>query len=460
MSFVFRKQARSERMEIREFLLRLEKVKKYSGYWMARCPAHDDRDPSLYVSEENGRIRVKCYAGCSTEEVLRALGLERSDLFIDLPPCNILPDGIPAKWYGKTFVALWPYRDVQGNILGYAVRYENGSGKKDVVPFFKKKNGNKWQAGGPKEPRPLYNLHHLSKDNSKAVIFCEGEKAAEAAQRLLKGRGVVATTTQGGGKAADKTDFSPLRGRVVWIWPDADEPGMKYASNVAKLARKAGAKSIHIIDVKALGFEIGSKKDAADWLRERQLPHPLPILSEDRAPRLLLTPLSEIEPEKVTWLWEPYLAQGKLTLLEGDPGVGKTWIALAICARLTASGHKVIYASCEDGTADTLRPRMDGMSGNLSKFFILQGLQMDNVVEPFNLGQLAYLREVFEEYRPSLLVLDPIQGFLGADVDMHRANEVRSRLAGIMALAEEFSCAVILVRHLNKSNTYRAIYKG
>ncbi len=178
---------------------------------------------------------------------------------------------------------------------------------------------------------------------------------------------------------------------------------------------------------------------------------------------LVLTPLSEVQHEEVEWLWEPYLPLGKITLLEGDPGVGKTWLALAICAKLVEKNHTVVYASCEDGIADTLKPRVEGMglSLDLDRFFVLEGNQKkDGMIEPFTLRNRDVLEEALRVYRPSLVVLDPIQGFLGGDVDFHRANEVRARLAGVIQLAEKYNCAFLLVRHLAKTPTPKAIYRG
>ncbi len=247
-------------MRIEEFLLRLEKVKKYSGYWMARCPAHNDNNPSLQVSMKGGRIWLNCYAKCSEENILKSMGLTKQDLYLD-PPSNGLPDGIPAKWYGKTFVALWPYRDAQGNILGYTVRYEDGSGK-DIIPFFRK-NGNKWKAGGPSEPKPLYGLDKLAKDKNSPVLIIEGEKAADAAQSLM-GKDFVCLCWLGGCKQVSKADWSPLSERLVYIWPDADEPGLGAAGEITKRLKGIAAQ------VKIVSPPTGVKQgwDLADAKKE------------------------------------------------------------------------------------------------------------------------------------------------------------------------------------------------
>ncbi|MDL1965664.1 MAG: AAA family ATPase [Candidatus Desulfofervidus auxilii] len=179
---------------------------------------------------------------------------------------------------------------------------------------------------------------------------------------------------------------------------------------------------------------------------------------------LRIIPLSQIQSEEVRWLWKPYLPAGKITILEGDPGVGKTWIALAICCRLVKNGHTVVYASCEDSVADTLKPRVELIIGDdsidLDRFLILEGNQNeDGTIEPFTVKDLNPVEHALNLYHPSLFVLDPIQGFIGGDVDIYKANEVRTRLNGLVQLGKEYNCTFLLIRHLAKASQ-KAIYKG
>lgn len=170
--------------------------------------------------------------------------------------------------------------------------------------------------------------------------------------------------------------------------------------------------------------------------------------------------LNNVQPEAVSWLWEPYIPAGKITVLEGDPGVGKTWVGLAICTRLTKRGRAVLYATAEDGLADTIRPRAEGMGADLSRFYVLRGAQNGEGVLPFTLADPEVLEGAIEEYRPALVVLDPLQFYIGPDVDMHKANETRSRLALLAAMAEKYGCGIVLIRHLTKSQMDRGIYRG
>lgn len=127
---------------------------------------------------------------------------------------------------------VWEYRSAQGDPLGYVARFD-ADGKKDVVPYFNRMNGQGWQSGSADDPRPLFGLDVLAQaDPARAVFVVEGEKSAAALQSL----GLVAVTSQGGCKAADKTDWKPLEGRErVYLLPDNDESGESYTKAVAAI---------------------------------------------------------------------------------------------------------------------------------------------------------------------------------------------------------------------------------
>ena len=185
-----------------------------------------------------------------------------------------------------------------------------------------------------------------------------------------------------------------------------------------------------------------------------------------------LTCLADVESEDVSWLWHPYVPIGKLTLLEGDPGLGKTWLALAISAAITTgrplpgdssqrSPSSCLYLTAEDGLGDTLRPRIEAAGGNPGLVVALEGAETaSGRRREVSLGDLDVLAGALEAVRPSIVIVDPIQAFLGGGIDMHRANEVRPILSGLARLAERFSCAVIAIRHLRKTSGDRAVYRG
>lgn len=171
--------------------------------------------------------------------------------------------GIPMTFNSKPRRFVWEYRSAQGEPLGFVARFD-ADGKKDVVPYFKRMNGHGWQSGSAADPRPLFGLEVLAQsDIARAVFVVEGEKAAAALQSL----GLVAVTSQGGSKAADKTDWKPLEGRErVYLLPDNDEPGEGYIKAVAAILASFGNPlTVSVIRLPSLP----QSGDVADWIAAR-----------------------------------------------------------------------------------------------------------------------------------------------------------------------------------------------
>jgi putative DNA primase/helicase len=161
--------------------------------------------------------------------------------------------------------ARWTYTDAGGAGLGYMLRFDTGHGEKEFRPLTlwrPSSGGNaQWRWESWPSNRPLYGLQGLAERPSAPVVICEGEKAADAAARLLPG--FIAVCSPNGSKSAGKADWSPLRGRDAVIWPDADAAGIGYAGAAAKCAAAAGAKSVAVVSPPA-GVAVGW--DAADAL--------------------------------------------------------------------------------------------------------------------------------------------------------------------------------------------------
>lgn len=170
----------------------------------------------------------------------------------------------------------WAYRDATGGLLCLVYRFEPGqaSERKQFVPLTWCKNAqgkHEWRWQGLNSPKPLYNLPGLVSKPDALVIVCEGEKAADAAAVLFPA--AVTTTMLNGAQAPGKTDWSPLAGRNVWCWRDNDEPGLNCMHAVDDLLRKAGAATVHHINL-AMIEGLQDKDDAADlvargWTAER-----------------------------------------------------------------------------------------------------------------------------------------------------------------------------------------------
>lgn len=182
--------------------------------------------------------------------------------------------------------------------------------------------------------------------------------------------------------------------------------------------------------------------------------------------RLDLKTLTSVKAETVRWLWEPYIPYGKLTLLEGDPGVGKSWLTLAIVTALSLGhgfpGQPVLaygpslIASAEDGLADTIKPRLSAMGANTN---IIQAVNELFTLDDIGFDQLEYAI-CNSEPLPILLVVDPLVAYLSGDMDINKANQVRYAMARLAKIADHYGLAIIAVRHLTKGGSQKPIYRG
>jgi len=190
-------------------------------------------------------------------------------------------------------------------------------------------------------------------------------------------------------------------------------------------------------------------------------------MQEENKPPLNIICLADIEEENVEWLWKPYIPLGKITVVQGDPGVGKTYLTTTLAAIISNGSPfpyaentekpepgKVIFQTAEDGLGDTIKVRL-----NKAKADSLNIHSIDESTESLTLDDTR-LREAMQLIRPKLVVIDPLQAYLGAEVDMHRANEIRPVMARLGNLAAEFKCAIILIGHQNKASGGKNIYRG
>ena len=182
-------------------------------------------------------------------------------------------------------------------------------------------------------------------------------------------------------------------------------------------------------------------------------------------PELQFEYFSSVKPRKVEWLWYPYIPYGKITVIQGDPGEGKSTFVINVAALLT-NGTKmpdgvgggisqtVIYQCAEDDIADTIKPRLVAAGADCSKIaYIID----DNNELTF---EDTRIEEVLAKTGARLLVIDPIQAFLVQDSDMQSAARMRTALGKLADVAAKYQCAVVLVGHLNKSYGGKNLYRG
>ena len=187
--------------------------------------------------------------------------------------------------------------------------------------------------------------------------------------------------------------------------------------------------------------------------------------ANEQTPDKNLIFLDEVEPIETEWLWYPYIPQNKITVIMGDPGEGKSTLALNLAASVSAGrdfpdpkerrvGDIVVYQNAEDGLADTIVPRLKKARAYLPGVCCINELRKEATIDSFA------LYEVITQMKPKLVILDPLQAYLGKHVDMHRANEIRPLMNYLSSMAETFKCAIILIAHMNKKTDIKAMYRA
>ena len=181
---------------------------------------------------------------------------------------------------------------------------------------------------------------------------------------------------------------------------------------------------------------------------------------------LKLIHMEDVVSKEVEWLWYPYIPYGKITIIEGDPGEGKTTLVLKLAAALSRGlplpcdddkeyePIHIIYQTAEDGIEDTIKPRLEKAGADCSMIRVIDETDKELSMTDDRLEQAII------ETGARLIILDPIQAYIGATVDMHRANEIRPVLKHLGIIAEKHNCAIILIGHMNKASGSKSTYRG
>jgi len=175
--------------------------------------------------------------------------------------------------------------------------------------------------------------------------------------------------------------------------------------------------------------------------------------------------MSDVESKEISWLWYPFIPYGKLTIIQGDPGEGKTTLVLNIAAVLSKGQGldehmkpeqplHIIYQTAEDGLADTVKPRLEKAQADCNNIFVIDETDVSLSMLDERIEQ-AILKE-----KAKLMILDPIQAYLGAKMDMNRANEARDMTKHLGQVAERTGCAIVLIGHMNKNAGGKVAYRG
>lgn len=459
----------------------LKGVKQLSnGSYQALCPAHDDHNPSLSIScGKEGRVLMCCHSvKCDIKDILSAIGKELKDLY---------PNNGRVKQTKRVLVKRsYDYTDENGVLLFQVCRSTN---KKFVQ---RKPDGNGgWTYSLNGVRRVLYELPRLADISADSFVYVvEGEKDAD---RLIN-EGMFATTNSQGAGKWKLCDDSPLHGHHIIILPDNDNAGRKHAEDVAtRLHSKA--KSIRILALP----DLPDKGDVSDWLDNGgdienlyQLAENAPewepsqtkatarypvkdIAVEEGDSQLRMVCMADVSPERVKWLWRNRFPLGKLSIVAGVQGLGKTFVLLDMAARISAGNGwpdepdqpiktgSTIILSLEDDLGDTLRPRLDAAGANVNKIYAVQGVQeVDEVGERTFCAteDIILLEQLIDDLGDvRLIIVDPLTGYIGSKTDAYRDNEVRAALSPLGDLAAKANVSIVGIMHLRKSPSDQAMFR-
>jgi AAA domain-containing protein/Toprim domain-containing protein/CHC2-type zinc finger protein len=338
-----------------EVLERLH-ARKNGSQWIAKCPAHEDKNPSLSITEKNGKILLCCHAGCSSEAVCEAMSLDIANLLTE-----------SGNDSGPRIVETYPYYDEEGNTLFEVVRFSPKSFRQRRPDG---KGGWIWNLNGVR--RVLYNLTGI--ESAESVVVTEGEKDVHSALKL----GIFATCNPGGaGKWRDQYSET-LFGKHCVIVADADEPGRKHAQQVAA--------SLHLRARSVKVLELPGAKDLSEWMErggtEKEFQTLAAAAPEWREPELnskesvgsmSTAELFAVQDKKVDWLAWPFAATGLSFILDALPKVGKTRLLLeGMHASLTnqpflnyaTKPMRIVYISEQSAASLAMQCREVGFTGN------------------------------------------------------------------------------------------------
>lgn len=435
----------------RALLDKLQSVQEKSGYWLALCPAHEDHKPSLSVREHDDGVGVKCHAGCTTEEILGALGMEPSDL----RPGARVEVSKPSKESRYYY-----YEDADGNPL---FRVWRTPAKKFIQQRWDAESGS-FKNGLDKTSPVLYRLSELRKaPEDKPVFVVEGEKDAD---RLIA-EGLLATTSpMGAGKWRDEyADY--LKGREVYVIPDNDAPGLSHAEAVAMSVEGA-----RIVPLPGLP----EKGDVSDWLGQGNRVDALLQLAKEsyldpgeagetngyhkhRLATFTLKELVDKEFPPIKWIVPGLLPEGTM-LLAGKPKMGKSWMALGLCVSVATGTPALgsfeveqgdaLYLALEDNER-RLRERSVKVLGGVEANHHLYMTTVSGRLDTDLLAELEDWLEMHENAR--LVVIDTVARVRAKGSNQRSLYEQDYEVgAELTTLAGRYGVAIVLVHHLKKGD--------
>ena len=250
--------------------------------------------------------------------------------------------------------------------------------------------------------------------------------------------------------------------KTVYLCLDSDEAGNDACSRLVKLMPEGYTVHRLIPLFKDWNEVLQHRAEITDGKFLREAVYGLKEPPQEETVEIIR--MSEVDTQTVEWLWEPYIPFGKVTIVQGNPGEGKTTFALRLAAACTTGGtlpgmkplppFQVIYQTAEDGLGDTVKPRLIEAEADLDRVLVI-----DEAKQELTLSD-ERIEKAITQNGARLIILDPIQAYMGEKTDMNRANEVRPMFRRLADVAERTGCAVILIGHLNKAAGGQSAYRG
>ena len=250
--------------------------------------------------------------------------------------------------------------------------------------------------------------------------------------------------------------------KTIYLCLDSDEAGNEACSRIAKLTPEGLTVHRLVPLFKDWNEVLQRRAEIADGKYLSEAIYGLREPPQEETVEIIR--MSEVDTQTVEWLWKPYIPFGKVTIIQGNPGEGKTTLALCLCAACTNrkpfplmpehEPFNVIYQTAEDGLGDTVKPRLMEAEADLDRVLVI-----DESKQELSLSD-ERIEKAIRQNGARLIILDPIQAYVGEKTDMNKANEIRPIFRRLAEVADRTACAVILIGHLNKAAGGQSAYRG
>jgi putative DNA primase/helicase len=451
----------------------IELTRRGREHW-ALCPFHDEQTPSCAVNAEKGLYHCHgCGAGGDVLDFAMALH------HVDFPEAVRMvagesaptPAAEPKEPRRLLRTTRYDVPHASEPIVASHVRKDYSDGKKEM---WWERDGRSGLQGLPLADLALHGADEIG--NADVVLLVEGEKAREAAHEL--GIPAVGTVTGASGTPGDAS-LLPLVGKRIVLWPDNDDDGRRHMDRIAERLTALGqpAEKIQVVvwkdappkgdvaDVIATGASVDDVRAlmnaAPQWIASTAASAARVVESKTGASRLVIRTMSGIEPKETDWLWKRWIPRGKLGLLAGLAGDGKSTLLAQIAAIGSVAGpwpdgtpaplFRTLFMLGEDALDDTLRPRLDLHGANADHVFAIETvLDTDGHHRFFNVEKhLPLLEEAIGDYRIDFLCIDPLTT-ITPGTDRNAEGDTRDSLTPLVKLADRLNVATFGIAHVGK----------